>query len=196
MLNVNKKVGRKFEKSLIFMAKLLILITGILGLFFLISCAKNIAPRKLIAQVGHKAPNFSLLDDTGKQVQLSDYLGQKVVLYFYPKDFTPGCTKQACSLRDSYADYRDHNIAILGVSYGSVESHQAFKAKHHLNFTLLSDTSMAVAKLYGANTGAKNYFFPKRMTFLINEQGVIIKIMQQVDVATHAQAILKAFGVN
>lgn len=173
------------------MFKLFLLFVFLTGIVTLTSCKKNAVKSKQVACVGQLAPDFSLLDDTGKLVKLSDFAGQNVVLYFYPKDFTPGCTQEACSLRDIAQVYREHNIVIMGVSYDGIKSHQDFKRKHNLSFALLSDLNREVAKAYGANTGIQNYFFPKRMTFLINTQGVIIKIFNQVDVTGQAQEILK-----
>ena len=149
--------------------------------------------RALKLTIGQKAPNFTLPDENNRSRSLSDYAGKKIVLYFYPKDYTPGCTKEACALRDAYKDYQERNIIILGVSYDSPQSHKKFKAKHKLPFTLLSDTSKSAAKKYGAYSGMFAYFAPARKTFLIDENGIIIKIFNNVDVATHAQEILTAF---
>lgn len=146
--------------------------------------------------VGQKAPAFTLLAENNQPRSLSDYAGKKVVLYFYPKDYTPGCTKEACALRDAYQDYKDRGIEIIGVSYDSPQSHKKFKAKHQLPFTLLSDTNKEVAKKYGAYTGLLAYFMPARKTFLIDENGNIIKIFDSVDVAIHAQEILAAFDAQ
>jgi len=159
------------------------------------SCKKkdSDAKKSQRAMVGRLAPDFSLLDETGVIRKLSDYRGQKVVLYFYPKDFTTGCTKQACSLRDNFEIYRENNIAILGVSYDSVEKHKKFKETHHLPYPLLSDSNHAVAKKYGANRGVLGYFMPSRMTFLINEQGVIVQILTKIDIAKQADQILSGF---
>lgn len=149
-------------------------------------------------QEGDPAPDFTLVDDTGKLRTLSEFKGKKVVLYFYPKDNTSGCTQEACSLRDNYATFAQHNIVILGISYDSVASHKAFKAAHQLPFTLLSDTKKTVAKKYGAAT---YWFFwtlpvPKRMTFIINEQGVITHILRAVDPTTHTDMVLKNLNVT
>jgi peroxiredoxin Q/BCP len=98
---------------------------------------------------GQKAPDFSLQDDSGMERQLSEYLGKPVVLYFYPKDDTPGCTKEACSFRDDYSSYQDAGVTILGVSPDSVKKHQKFKEKYQLPFTLLADVDHKVCELYG-----------------------------------------------
>lgn len=175
------------------MFKIKSMILSLALLVGLVSFKLAFAKNKVNLVVGEQAPDFSLLDDTGVVRKLSDYLGQKVVLYFYPKDFTPGCTKEACELRDIFAIYREQNIVILGVSYDSVKSHQKFKSKHHLPFALLSDQDRSVAKLYGAYQSMKNYFYPERMTFLINEQGKIIRIFNQVEIVGHAEEILANF---
>jgi peroxiredoxin Q/BCP len=148
--------------------------------------------------VGSKAPDFTLKDDEGKDRSLHDFLGRKVVLYFYPKDYTPGCTKEACSLRDSYDKFEKNNIVILGVSYDSVSSHRKFKAKYKLQFILLSDSSKKVAKMYGA--APKWLFFSapiaSRMTFLIDEAAVIKAVLKDVDVTHHAQDVLRYFNIQ
>ncbi len=147
-------------------------------------------------KVGDPAPDFSLADQNGTVRKLSDFRGQKVVLYFYPKDDTPGCTKEACNFRDNYQLYQSHNIAVLGVSYDSPKSHKQFAQKYNLPFILLSDTTKAVAKQYGAYRGLTRFLFPKRMTFLIDEKGIVVHIFENVNVTTHAVEVLQAFGVE
>jgi len=145
-------------------------------------------------QLLHKlAPDFTLPDENNTPQTLSRFKGHNVVLYFYPKDNTPGCTQQACSLRDAYSDYVKHDIQVMGVNYDSPASHKAFKEKYHLPFILLSDSDGTVAQQYGANSGIFGYFVPKRITFLINKQGVIIKILENVDVHNDAQTIVETF---
>lgn len=139
--------------------------------------------------VGDAAPDFTLLDEQGKTHTLSDYRGQKVVVYFYPKDDTPGCTKEACNFRDHFVEFNNRNIKILGISYDSAESHRRFKEKFDLPFTLLSDEDKKVAELYGS----AGLFVPKRVTFLIDEEGRIVHIYEKVDVTTHGEEILKFF---
>jgi len=137
-----------------------------------------------------KAPDFALQDEMGATHRLSDIRGKKVALYFYPKDATPGCTKQACSLRDGFEDLQKAGITVWGISYDSASSHQKFKHKYNLPFTLLCDLQKEVAKLYGVKRiigGAK------RTTFLIDEQGIIVGIIEKVATADHANQILKAF---
>ncbi len=146
--------------------------------------------------VGDTAPDFTLADQDGKPRSLSEFRGKKVVLYFYPKDDTPGCTKEACNFRDNIDLYEKHDIVVLGVSYDSPESHKKFAEKYHLPFILLADTTKAVAKQYGAYRGLTRFLFPKRMTFLIDETGTVIHIFEQVDVSNHAREVLQAFGIE
>lgn len=145
-------------------------------------------------QIGQKAPSFSLPDETGTLRSLDEFKGKKIVLYFYPKDATPGCTTQACGLRDSYDDFRKHDIVVIGVSYDSPESHKAFKEKEQLPFILLSDSKKEVAHAYGTDQHAMGRLYPQRTTFLIDENGIITHIFQKVTPKTHAQQTLKALG--
>ncbi len=149
-------------------------------------------------QEGDFAPDFTIRDQTGTDVKLSDLRGQRVILYFYPKDDTPGCTKEACGLRDGFADFERENIRILGVSADDEKSHRKFIAKYDLPFTLLADTDHHVAELYGSY-GAKTFMGKTsngvlRKTFLIDEQGKIKKVFDKVKVESHAGEILEAFG--
>jgi peroxiredoxin Q/BCP len=122
--------------------------------------------------VGDKAPDFTLDSQTGENVTLSDFFGKKnVVLYFYPKDETPGCTREACTFRDSYELFTDLGAEVIGVSADTVESHKAFAEHHNLPFTLLSDLDNNVRKLYGATS--KLVFIPGRVTFIIDKKGVV-----------------------
>lgn len=148
-------------------------------------------------EAGNKAPDFSVKDQDGNKVKLSDFKGKKVVLYFYPKDDTPGCTKQACSLRDGFPKLKQNNIEVLGVSIDDEESHQKFIEKYDLPFTLLADTDKKVVNKYGVygekNMYGRKYMGTKRMTFLIGEDGKIKKIFKRVKVAEHADEVLEAF---
>jgi len=144
-------------------------------------------------QIGDKAPEFSLLNQDGETVHLADFKGKKVALYFYPKDSTPGCTQQACSLRDGFSALRDADITILGLSKGSVKSKQSFMKKQHLTFPLLIATEDTL-KAYGVNTGLLRLYLPKRWTFLIDENGIIVGIIKDVDAKDHATQILNAFN--
>jgi peroxiredoxin Q/BCP len=141
-----------------------------------------------------EAPNFTLQADDGKGVSLSDYRGKKVVLYFYPKDDTPGCTTEAKAFRDSIDEFTSEDIVILGVSKDSIQSHQKFKKKYELPFTLLSDPEGKVLKLYDVwkkkNLYGRTFMGTERSTFLINEKGIVKKIHRKVKVNGHAQACL------
>jgi peroxiredoxin Q/BCP len=137
------------------------------------------------------APDFNLRDENGLPVSLKDYLGKKVVvLYFYPKDFTSGCTVEACSFRDDYRLYEDQDAVVIGVSLGSVESHSKFSEKYNLPFQILSDNGKETAKAYGVlGIGG---LLAKRATFIINKDGKITHIFPKVDVKSHSEEVLKA----
>ena len=141
--------------------------------------------------VGSKAPNFTLPSQSGEMASLDDYLGKKpVVLFFYPKDDTPGCTKEACAFRDSFEQFRELDAEVIGVSSDSVESHRRFAGKHSLPFTLLSDEGGKVRKLYGV----PNTFvvFPGRVTYVIDKFGVVRRIFSsQVGAEKHVEEALK-----
>jgi len=142
-------------------------------------------------KIGDKAPDFSLLDEQGRPVSLKDYLGKNVVvLYFYPKDFTSGCTTEACSFRDSYKPYREKGAVVIGVSLDSVESHKKFSEKYALPFAILSDNRKEVAKAYGVlGIGG---LVAKRVTFIIDKDGTIARIFPKVDVKNHSEQVLQA----
>lgn len=141
-------------------------------------------------QVGAKAPAFSAQDASGKTIQLSDYLGKSnVVLYFYPKDDTPGCTAQACSLRDGHQALLDAGAVVLGVSADSVASHAAFAAKYHLPFPLLADPDKKVIEAYGVKMPVVG--MAKRVTFLIDKQGVLRHIISDVKTGAHDKQVLE-----
>ncbi len=147
-------------------------------------------------EAGRKAPAFSLPSSDGKTVSLEDLRGKKVVLYFYPKDDTPGCTKEACAFRDAHREILRTGAAVYGVSPDPVASHQRFRSKHELPFTLLADTDKAVAKKYGAY-GEKMMYGKKvvgmiRSTFLIDGAGVVRRVFPKVRVDGHAEAVLAA----
>jgi peroxiredoxin Q/BCP len=147
---------------------------------------------------GAKAPDFTAKDQNGNKVKLSDLKGRKVVLYFYPKDDTPGCTKQACSLRDSYDVFTEKGIKVLGVSIDDEKSHQKFISKYELPFDLLADTDKKIVEKYGVwgekSMYGKKYMGTLRKSFLIGEDGKIVKIFDKVNVSEHANEVLKAFG--
>lgn len=144
--------------------------------------------------MGDKAPDFTLMSDDGKMVSLRDYLGKKIVLYFYPKDMTSGCTQEAQDFRDLVEEFKNANAVIVGVSKDSVQSHQKFKEKNNLPFTLLSDPEGKVLNLYGVwkkkSLYGRTFMGTERTTFLINEKGVVEKIYPKVSVKGHAQACL------
>ena len=143
---------------------------------------------------GGQAPDFTLSDDEGRMHTLSDYRGKPVVLYFYPKDNTSGCTKEACGFRDDYSAYQDVGVTILGVSPDSSKSHTNFRAKYELPFTLLADPDREVIKMYGAwglkKLYGREYEGVMRTTFLIGEDGNILKVFEKVKPANHSAEIL------
>ena len=143
---------------------------------------------------GEKAPNFTLKSDDDKEVSLNDFRGKKVVLYFYPKDGTAGCTNEAKDFRDNVKEFEQENTVIVGVSKDSVESHQKFKKKHNLPFTLLSDPEGSVLDLYGVwkekSLYGRTFMGTERTTFLIDEKGVVKKVYRKVKVKGHAEACL------
>lgn len=135
-------------------------------------------------QVGDPAPDFSALTDTGETVRLSDFRGKRVVLYFYPKDDTPGCTKQACSFRDSYAEIQERNAVVLGVSPDGQKAHQKFKTKYDLPFTLLVDEDHAISEAYGVwvekSMYGKKYMGVARSHFVIDGEGKLVGVSYNV----------------
>ncbi|OUL19993.1 peroxiredoxin [Nostoc sp. 106C] len=141
--------------------------------------------------VGTDAPKFTAKDTNGNTVSLSDFAGKTVVLYFYPKDDTPGCTKQACSFRDAQPDYQGKDVVVLGVSADDEASHQAFTAKYNLNFPLLADTDKSLIKAYDVDGGG----YAKRVTYVIDPNGKIIHVDSTVNTATHASDVLTALGI-
>jgi thioredoxin-dependent peroxiredoxin len=147
-------------------------------------------------EIGKLAPEFELLDENGIKRALADYRGTYVVLYFYPKDETPGCTTEACNFRDNYQDYLSKGAVILGVSADSVKSHVKFKTKHHLQFPLLADTDHSVCELYGAWGKKKmmghEFEGIKRTTFLIDPEGIVKQIFEKVNPTVHSQEVLGA----
>ena len=147
---------------------------------------------------GDKAPDFNAKDQNGNGVRLADLKGQRVVLYFYPKDDTPGCTKEACSFRDADDVYKSKGIRVLGVSTDNEKSHQKFISKFQLPFDLLADTDKQIVEAYGVwgekSMYGKKYMGTFRKTFLIDGDGKIVKIFDKVDVSAHADEVLAAFG--
>jgi thioredoxin-dependent peroxiredoxin len=151
-----------------------------------------------VVEEGQEAPDFELASDAGGRVRLSQFRGQPVVLYFYPKDDTPGCTAQACGIRDSYDDFELRGAVVLGVSPDEQSSHVKFKQKYGLPFTLLADPEHEVAELYGVwgerKYMGKTYMGVERSTFLIDEDGRIAKVMRRVKPDTHAAKVLDALA--
>ena len=148
---------------------------------------------------GDKAPDFKGLDQNGKEVGLSDFKGKKLVLYFYPKDDTPGCTKEACNLRDNHSLLLSKGLAVVGVSPDSTASHQKFISKYELPFSLIADTDKSVLKAYEA-WGEKNMYGKitegvLRSTFVIDENGSILKVFKKVQTDAHTEQILIALGI-
>lgn len=140
--------------------------------------------------VGAVAPEFTVKDTNGNTVSLSDFAGKTVVLYFYPKDDTPGCTKEAQSFRDAYPEYQGKDMVVLGVSMDDEASHKAFTEKYGLPFQLLADTDGAITKAYDVEGSG----YSKRVTYVIDGEGKISKVFDSVNTATHAQDILAEVG--
>jgi peroxiredoxin Q/BCP len=153
-----------------------------------------------VIEEGKKAPDFKLPDDKGNEVSLSSFKGKKVVLYFYPKDNTPGCTKEACGFRDSFPEFENVNAVILGVSGDSVASHQKFKNKHELPFTLLSDENKEIIEKYGVlkekSMFGKTFMGIERTTVVIDENGNVQKIFPKVKVNGHVEEVLQEVNNN
>jgi thioredoxin-dependent peroxiredoxin len=149
-----------------------------------------------VIEEGQEAPDFELTSDVGERVRLSQFRGRPVVLYFYPKDDTPGCTAQACGIRDSYDDFEQRGAVVLGVSPDEESSHVKFKQKYGLPFTLLADPDHEVAEQYGVwgerKYMGKTYMGIERSTFLIDEDGRVAKVMRRVKPDTHAEQVLAA----
>ncbi len=152
----------------------------------------------MMIKEGNKAPDFTAMNQNGDKVKLSDLRGQRVVLYFYPKDDTPGCTKEACSFRDADDVFGSKGIKVLGVSTDDARSHQKFIDKFKLPFDLLADTDKKIVEKYGVwgekSMYGKKYMGTFRKTFLIDENQKVVKIFDKVNVAEHADEVLKAFG--
>jgi len=146
---------------------------------------------------GNVAPQFTATNTNGETIRLKDLRGKKVVLYFYPKDDTPGCTKEACSFRDEFSEFKKQGIEVIGVSTDSEASHKKFTTKYKLPFTLLADTDHSIADAYGVYGEKKfmgrTYMGVKRMTFLIDEKGKVRKVFEKVKPEEHAREVLEAF---
>lgn len=149
-------------------------------------------------KIGDKAPDFKAADQNGNLVSLKDYKGQKVALYFYPKDDTPGCTAQACNLRDNFSQLTEKGIVVLGVSVDEVKKHKKFEDKYKLPFTLVADVEKTIVEAYGLwgekKFMGKTYMGTSRVSFLIDEKGKIVQIIDKVDTQNHAAQILAFWG--
>jgi len=147
-------------------------------------------------EVGKKAPSFSLFNTNGIRISLNDFKGWKVVLYFYPKDMTSGCTKEACDFRDIFPNFKKLKTVVIGISADSVESHKKFESKYNLPFTLLSGEKKEIVSKYGVwkekSMYGRKYIGIERTTFIIDENGLIIKIFPKVKVAGHVEEVMKA----
>ena len=146
---------------------------------------------------GKKAPAFKGIDQNGKEISLADFKGKKVILYFYPKDDTPGCTAQSCNLRDNYTELLKKGFAVIGVSTDDVKSHKKFETKFSLPFPLIADADQAIVNKYGVwgekHFMGKDYMGTIRTTFLIDEEGKIKKIINKPDTKNHTEEVLKAW---
>jgi len=151
-----------------------------------------------LLEVGEKAPAFKTTNQDGQAVSLGDFKSRKVVLYFYPKDDTPGCTKEACSFRDGWSKFRKRGLAVLGVSTDDEKSHRKFADKFSLPFPLLADTDKAIVKAYGAwgekSMYGRKYMGTHRVTYLIDEKGKIAAVWPKVKVDDHVDEVLEAVG--
>lgn len=150
----------------------------------------------MMLKVGDRAPEFTAITDAGSAVSLKDFRGQKVVLYFYPRDDTPGCTREACDFRDRHQALRDQGAVVLGVSPDGVDSHARFKRKHRLPFALISDEARAIVTAYGVwkkkTFAGRAYMGTERTTFVIDEHGIITHIFPRVTVDGHLEEVLAA----
>ena len=149
-------------------------------------------------QQGDKAPGFTANDQNGKAVSLADFLGKNVILYFYPKDDTPGCTAEACDFRDNYQSLIGRGFEVIGVSVDDEKSHKKFESKYQLPFTLISDTEHSIVEAYGVwvekNMYGKKHMGTARKTFIINGDGIIDKIIDKVDTKASSQQVLDLLG--
>ncbi|MGH7840797.1 MAG: peroxiredoxin [Candidatus Binataceae bacterium] len=172
---------------------MVIAVSGFFNLFF------PWLARAEMLKVGTPAPEFStnaIVGDQTVPVKLSDYRGRKVVLYFYPKDSTPGCTKEACAFRDGYAQLHGWGIALFGCSIDGADAHRAFAKKYRLSFPLLLDPGNKIAKAYGADNGIPILGLDRRVTYVIGEDGNILKVYPNVDPSVHATEIIRDLGAD
>jgi thioredoxin-dependent peroxiredoxin len=150
-------------------------------------------------KVGDKAPDFSGINQDGNKISLSDFRGKKLILYFYPKDNTPGCTAEACNLNDNYNSWLERGFDVVGVSPDSVESHRKFREKYGLKFDLIADTDKEILQAYGAwgekSMYGKKYMGVLRITFVIDEKGIIEEIFEKVETKNHTKQILNKIKI-
>jgi len=170
------------------MKKLIIIIVVIVGILLLNFKMKNIAINKI--EVGDKVPSFTLNDQNGNEVIVNNLIGKPMVIYFYPKDDSPGCTKQACKFRDEFEQFKNINALVIGISDDSVESHKKFEEKYKLPFALLADIDNEVRKLFGVSKSM--IFLPGRVTYVIDKNGIVQYIFNsQFDAEKHIENSLK-----
>lgn len=165
-----------------------LIISAALALASALACATLAAPSKLLA-VGRPAPAFSALDQSGKARTLAEFAGKPLLVFFYPRDGTPGCTREACALRDAWTEYERAGVAVVGVSTDDVAAHERFAREHRLPFALLADTDERMARAFGVEV----YFrMARRVSFLLDAQGRVARVFPDVDPAVHAAEVLKA----
>jgi peroxiredoxin Q/BCP len=152
-----------------------------------------------LPKAGEQAPDFKGVDQDGKMISLSDYRGKKLILYFYPKDNTPGCTAEACNLNDNYGSWIDKGFEVVGVSPDSIDSHRKFRDKYGLKFRLIADTEKKILQDYGVwgekSMYGKKYFGVLRTTFIIDEQGVITEVVTKVNTKNHTGQIMETLNI-
>jgi thioredoxin-dependent peroxiredoxin len=177
--------------------KIISLAVVAVGIIVIAIALRPRSARADLLKEGDVAPPFATQMVTAQQVtpiSLADFHGKKVILYFYPKDFTPGCTKEACAFRDGYTKYQSAGLVVLGCSIDSAENHKSFIEKYNLPFPLLLDPDKKIAKEYGAANGIPILGFDRRITYVIDENGKILKVYPNVDPSTHATQILGDIG--
>jgi len=190
--DLNSPIQRRRGVRIALIVVAAMVVSGIINLI-----RQRTAQGAMLAE-GQLAPAFvsqMVVGEEVKPVKLSDFLGKKVILYFYPKDETPGCTKEACAFRDGYTRFEQAGIVILGCSVDTADSHKAFIKKYDLPFALLLDPDRKIANAYGAANGIPILGLDKRITYLIDEKGTIIKVYPNVDPAIHSKEIIAALNV-
>jgi peroxiredoxin Q/BCP len=179
--------------------RILILLIVVMAAGLLVLILKPRSAKAELLKQGDLAPDFStqaVVDGQVVPVKLTDYRGHKVVLYFYPKDNTPGCTKEACAFRDGFSELKSWGIVVLGCSIDTADKHRAFAQKYNLPYPLLIDPDNKIAKSYGADNGIPILGLDRRVTYVIDEDGNILKVYPNVDPATHAHDIIDALGAD